>query len=55
MPLSKQKQKDLNLLKEKAYKLYEEGFSLRAVGNQLNRSYEWVRQVVKHKRLDKVL
>ena len=55
MPLSKQKQKDLQLLKKKACDLHNEGFSLRAVGEQVGRSYEWVRQVIKEEDKKEIL
>jgi len=33
--------------KKRAVKLYQEGLTLREVGKLINRSYEWVRQVIK--------
>ncbi len=47
MPLSRMKQKEIEQLKDKARKLYRAGFSYRAVGDMVGRSYEWVRIAVK--------
>ena len=33
--------------RERAVKLYREGLTLREIGKILNRSHEWVRQVIK--------
>ncbi len=45
--LSPKKEEELDKEKEKARKLYWQGFSLRAVGKKVGKSQEWVRNALK--------
>ncbi len=44
--VSLQEQKKIDKLKLKAFMLYKQGYSFRAVGEKLGRSYQWVKLAV---------
>lgn len=48
MKISIYQQKQKELLREKARKLYREGLSLRQVGKALSKSHQWVADAIKH-------
>jgi transposase-like protein len=45
--LSLQKKKEADKLKLKAFLLYKQGYSLRAVGEKVGKSYQWVHNSVR--------